>query len=166
MKSEFQSGVVFRLSACQLDRLTRYLYPGDWRESVAVGTCLEGVMNMRRILRLQRLVAIPPGYYQSRHFWQAEWNLGAVGERLVSNIRRGYIPMCFHSHPCGCRQFSPDDEIADRSLQAAIGTRLNQSCSLLAAEYRPNGKLTRITNLFIPMARSFAVTRAVAGNRG
>lgn len=96
--------------------LHQHLFPGDGKESVALGLC--GISNSfdRKRITLHKIVFIPNESCRVRTQSQVTWPTDILQELLIDAAKKKLSIVKIHSHPTGYERFSGLDDLSDDSL--------------------------------------------------
>jgi hypothetical protein len=108
--------LVFCMTADFHRELYENLFPGDGKESVALGLC--GISNSvdRKRLTLHKIVFIPNESCRVRTQSQVTWSTEILQELLMEAAKKKLSIVKIHSHPTGYERFSRLDDLSDDSL--------------------------------------------------
>ena len=104
------------LSGDQHEHLTRFLFPGDGKEAVALLLCGRRAGDRRERLVVREVQGIPYNHCSARTGVRVTWPPEYIAPMLDRAAEEGLSVIKVHSHPSGCTAFSATDDEGDARL--------------------------------------------------
>ena len=123
--AHFRAGMnhALQIQSRLLEELYTWLYPGDAKESVAVGSCSHEQTCEQNIFVVRQVVPVTTDGYISRQENIALWSTADVADFITMTAGRDQTPIAFHSHPSGQTVFSREDDVADLTFHGELARR-------------------------------------------
>lgn len=115
-----------------------HLYPGDGLEAAAMGLCSLVKSGDRERLILHKTLLIPHDNC-SRKADLLSWDTALIFDLLDEANKQGYSVLKMHSHPGDYRNFSLQDDSADRALFPSIHNWVRKPTKHFSAVFIPDG---------------------------
>jgi hypothetical protein len=135
------SNLVFCMTSEFHRELYQHLFPGDGKESVALGLC--GISNSfgRKKITLHKIVSIPNESCRVRTESQVTWSTDILQELLIEAAKKKLSIVKIHSHPTGYERFSGLDDLSDDSLYKIKNAWLDKSTLCVSLVMLPDSKI-------------------------
>lgn len=130
-----------RFTEAQLTVLRQHLFPGDGKESVALGLCGTRVDANHELYCVHDVTEVPMGTCPLRTSNVVRWDVAALVPLLERAIKRGLWVLKIHSHPDGSTRFSCQDDHTDLELAEGLEAVLDRSPCLLTAFMSSSGRV-------------------------
>jgi hypothetical protein len=114
------------MTGAQHEELRSHLFPGDGCEAVALLLCGRRAGKTRHVLTVRRVLAIPYEVCDRRPD-RITWPTDFVDDLITDAFRTGAALVKIHGHGGNYRQFSPTDDLSDRSLFASVTSLLDNN---------------------------------------
>ncbi|MBN8853028.1 MAG: hypothetical protein BGO55_14150 [Sphingobacteriales bacterium 50-39] len=171
-----------RISGIHYQELIQHLFPGDYKEAVALALCGRSGNNQDHILTVHEVITVPYEMCYERKEDLVRWPTEIINPLLQKATKYGYAILKIHCHPGGGEFFSEYDNESDinlfTSVQSWLDDNLPHASCIMLPDKRIFGRIfdqniqpevihqisiagSNITNWYYDKAKTFEETLQV-----
>jgi hypothetical protein len=130
-----------RISGNYYNQLRKHLFPGDFKEAVAVALCGRSNWQENTTLLVQELFFIPYDKCYERRSDYVYWPTDIIVHLIEKAKKKGLAVLKIHCHPGGGEFFSEIDTESDIKLFTGIHSWLDDGLSHASCIMLPDGRI-------------------------
>lgn len=130
-----------RISGTHYRRLQQHLFPGDFKEAVAIALCGRSNWEVNTTLIVREIFLIPYDKCFERREDYVHWSTDIIVHLIEKAKRKGLAVLKIHCHPGGGEFFSEIDTESDMNLFTSIHSWLDDGLPHASCIMLPDGRI-------------------------
>lgn len=130
-----------RISGIHYKKLQEHLFPGDYKEAVAIALCGRSNWKGNTTLAVQEIFLIPYDKCFERRGDYVHWSTDLIVHLIDKARRKGLAVLKIHCHPGGGEFFSEIDTDSDTKLFTSIHSWLDNGLPHASCIMLPEGRI-------------------------